>query len=92
MKQMEETSSYSGKKLKEIRINRGIKIEEIVESTKVTKDHLINIEEENFSEIPARIYLKGFIISYADCLGLDSNKVVEDILKNLDRQSESQYS
>ena len=97
---MEDILLYSGRKLKEIRMSRGIELDEIVEATKVRKKQLIKIEEEKYGELPAKIFLKGFLMSYASHLGLDSQKVVNDILKkveennllHVDNQLESQYS
>ena len=97
---MEDTVLYSGRKLKEIRISRGIELEEMVESTKIRKSQLINIEDENYDELPAKVFLKGFLISYANHLDLNSKKVAEDILnkveaetlKNVDNETKTQYS
>jgi cytoskeletal protein RodZ len=38
------------------------------------------IEEEAFERLPALVYLKGFLRSYARSLGLDSQKVIEEYL------------
>jgi cytoskeletal protein RodZ len=39
------------------------------------------IEEEAFEKLPALVYLKGFLKSYAQSLGLDPQKVVEEYLR-----------
>ncbi|MBE9537205.1 MAG: helix-turn-helix domain-containing protein [Proteobacteria bacterium] len=82
---MKEALSYSGKTLKEIRVRKGIKLEDVSESTKVSKRHLINIEEENFSDLPAKIYFKGFLGSYASCLGINEDEVLKQMLDRFDQ-------
>jgi cytoskeletal protein RodZ len=44
---------------------------------------LESIEEETFEKLPALVYLKGFLKSYAQSLGLDPQKVIEDYLQLL---------
>jgi cytoskeletal protein RodZ len=38
------------------------------------------VEEEVFEKLPPLVYLKGFLKSYAQSLGLDPPKVIEDYL------------
>jgi cytoskeletal protein RodZ len=39
------------------------------------------IEEEAFEKLPALVYLKGFLRAYAQSLGLNSQKVVEEYIR-----------
>ena len=72
---------FGGSELKHVRQSRNIELKEVADSTNISKRHLLNIEEENFAELPARIYLKGFIVSYAKYLGLDKEKIANAILE-----------
>ncbi len=73
-----------GSELRRARQSNKIELKEVADSTNISKRHLLNIEDENFAELPARIYLKGFIISYARYLGLDAEKIANDILKRFE--------
>ena len=75
-------SFFRGENIKQIRTMRGIEIKEVAEKTNISRSYLENIELEKFGEMPARIYLKGFITSYAEFLGLDSAKVAGDLIKS----------
>lgn len=77
---MESSLSYSGKTLKEIRVRKGIKLEDVSELTRVSKRHLRNIEEENFFDIPARVYFKGFLCSYVRCIGINEDEVLSQMI------------
>jgi curved DNA-binding protein CbpA len=67
---------YDGVRLRRTRLFRGYEIEDISDVTKVSENHLRNIEEENFRELPADVYVRGFVTAYAKTIGLDPTVVV----------------
>lgn len=71
---------YSGPVLAALRRERGLSLEAIGAVSKVRTSHLRSVEEERFSELPAPIFLKGFVREYARCLSLDPVKVWQDYL------------
>ena len=74
---------YRGKALKVIREEMGIDLKTISQETKINMRILQWIEEEVVEKLPTLVYLKGFLRAYAQCLGLDSQKVIEEYLKSL---------
>jgi cytoskeletal protein RodZ len=52
--------------------------------TKVSARYLELIEEENFQKLPARAYIRGFIMLYAKALECNAEKVAADYLKRYD--------
>jgi len=58
------------------RCARGIEIDQIADSTKINPTYLRCIEEERFEYLPAEVYVRGFVISYARCVGLDPKRIV----------------
>ena len=79
----EETAPYRGKKLKQIREEMGIDLKTVSTKTRVNVKILEVIEEETLEKLPPLVYLKGFLKSYAGCLGLNPLKVVEGYLQFL---------
>jgi flagellar biosynthesis protein FlhG len=73
-----EVELYRGMTLKQVRERMGVELPTISKETKITIKILESIEEEAFEKLPALVYLKGFLKSYAQCLGLDPQKVMED--------------
>jgi len=69
---------YRGKALKEVRERMGVEPQTISKETKISIKTLEWIEEEAFEKLPPLVYLKGFLKSYAQSLGLDPQKVVEE--------------
>ncbi|MGO8988672.1 MAG: helix-turn-helix domain-containing protein [bacterium] len=73
----------SGRDLKRIRDELGISLEEISELVKVRVVYLHAIEEDQFEKTPSRIFLKGFLRAYAQCIGLDADMVASRYLKRI---------
>lgn len=76
-----EVEHYRGRELKQVRERMGIELQTVSKETKISLKILESLEEENFEKLPALVYLKGFLKGYAQCLGLDSQKVVEDYIQ-----------
>jgi flagellar biosynthesis protein FlhG len=78
-----EEGLYRGKTLKQVRERMGVELQIVSKETKISVKILESIEEETFEKLPALVYLKGFLKSYAQSLGLDPQKVIEDYLQLL---------
>lgn len=70
-------SVTTGKDIQELRISRDISIEEIHKKTNIPKKTLKDIEEERFEDLPALVYLKGFLKTYARTLNVDESQMVD---------------
>ncbi len=75
---------YRGKTLKQIREKIGVELQVVSMETKVSMKVLEQIEEEAFENLPALVYLKGFLKGYAQSLGLDPQKVIEEYLHSME--------
>lgn len=69
-----------GERMRREREMRGIKLEEITESTKISRRNLLALEEEHFDRLPGGIFNKGFVRAYARFLGLDEDQAVHDFM------------
>lgn len=66
-----------GTMLKEVRQQKGLKLNDIAKKLCVRKLYLDAIEESNYKELPPFPYGIGFIRSYASFLGLNGENIVE---------------
>jgi flagellar biosynthesis protein FlhG len=61
----------TGGALRGFREGRGVSLQEIATASKVGVRFLEYIEQDRHSELPAPVYLRGFLQEYARCVGLD---------------------
>ena len=67
-----------GDRLRREREMRGITLDEITESTKISRRHLEALEGEHFDQLPGGVFNKGFVRAYARFLGIDEDRAVAD--------------
>lgn len=70
------TPGLLGQALKNRRLQKGLALEDVTRALRVPTRYLNALEEERWSDLPARVYLEGFLVKYAEFLGLDSKDMV----------------
>lgn len=88
---VEQGEDFDGPQLRRLRMQRGFEIPDIAEVTKVSGRYLRSIEEEDFADLPAPVYVRGFVTAYASAIGLDPQKVAASYMPRFDaaRQGKS---
>lgn len=77
----DDEGDFDGARLRRARLNHGIELEEIQRVTKVNPTYLQFLEEERFADLPAAVYVRGFVMGYAGCLGLDPKRVADSYMQ-----------
>lgn len=72
-----------GEKLRKQREQRGIELEAISNTTKISTRMLRALEEEHFDQLPGGVFNKGFVRAYARHVGLDEQEAIADYLAAL---------
>jgi cytoskeleton protein RodZ len=67
-----------GSSLREARLRQGLDFPEIETGTKIRGKYLQALEDENFDVLPGETYIKGFLRTYAEYLGLDGQLYVDE--------------
>jgi cytoskeletal protein RodZ len=67
-----------GNSLREARERQGLGYPEIELATKIRAKYIRALEEEDFTSIPGDAYIRGFLRSYAEYLGLDGDVYVDE--------------
>lgn len=70
-----ETFDSPGKYLKAKRESQKLSLKEVADTTRIREPVLRALEEDRYANLPA-IYVRSFLSTYAECLGLDSNEVI----------------
>jgi hypothetical protein len=67
-----------GNSLRDARVRQGLELPELETQTKIRAKYLKALEEEQFDLLPGDAYVKGFLRTYADRLGLDGQLYVDE--------------
>jgi hypothetical protein len=67
-----------GNSLREARMRQGLDYPQVELATKIRAKYIRALEEEEFEILPSGTYIKGFMRSYADFLGLDGQLYVDE--------------
>jgi hypothetical protein len=67
-----------GSSLREARLRQNLDFPELEERTKIRPKYLRALEDERFDILPAPTYVRGFLRSYAQALGLDGQPFVDE--------------
>ena len=67
-----------GATLREARLRQGLDFPELEERTKIRPKYLRALEDERFDILPAPTYVRGFLRSYAESLGLEGQPFVDE--------------
>jgi hypothetical protein len=67
-----------GTSLREARLQKGVEIPDAERATKIRAKYLRALETESFEVLPGQAYIKSFLRSYADYLGLDGQLFVDE--------------
>jgi hypothetical protein len=67
-----------GTSLREARTRQQLEFPELERATKIRSKYLRALEDEQFDLLPAQTYVKGFLRTYAEYLGLDGQLYVDE--------------
>lgn len=76
-------TEFTGALLRKVRESQGIEITDISQRTKISIAHLVAIESESFGDLPALVYVQGFVQQVAKFLKLDPLQVGKTYTRRL---------
>src|SRR3712207_4173457 len=76
-----------GDQLRETRLRSRIDIAEVEAATKIRAKYLRALENEEWDLLPGPTFVKTFLRTYADYLGLDARMLVEEYRQRYERPS-----
>jgi flagellar biosynthesis protein FlhG len=76
-------TQFSGGLLRKVRESQGIELEDIAQRTKISVSHLAAIENEAAGDLPASVYVQGFVQTVAKFLKLDPAQVSKTYMRRL---------
>ncbi len=79
-----DIGEVTGALLKMLREQRNLTVQNLADITKMGGRYIEGIEEENYRKLPARPYLRGFLVNYAKALGYEPDRIVTDYMRRFD--------
>jgi len=70
-----------GERLKKIRLERRLSLADVSKSTKIQVKYLAFLEDGEYSKLPADVYVKGFLKSYAGYMGMNETILIKQYLR-----------
>jgi cytoskeleton protein RodZ len=67
-----------GESLREARTRRGLTPADVHKAIRIRERYLTALEEERWAVLPGEAYVRGFLKTYADFLGLDGNLYLDE--------------
>lgn len=77
-----------GNSLREARLRQGFEFPRVEADTKIRAKYLRALEEEHFEVLPGETYVKGFLRTYAEYLGLDGQLYLDEFNSRFTREEE----
>ena len=70
-----------GEKMRRIRNEKRVILPEIAKNTKIQLEYLEYLENGDYNKLPADVYVKGFLKSFADYLGVNEEYLIKSFNK-----------
>jgi cytoskeleton protein RodZ len=77
-----------GASLREARVKRGLSPADVHKAIRIRDRYLQALEDERWELLPGDAYVKGFLRTYADFLGLDANLYVDEYTSRFAQREE----
>lgn len=79
---------WSGHTLREVREYKGVSVQQLSQFTKINSFYISAVEDMLPANLPASVFVRGYIVQIARALGLPEEKVVTSYMANFQRSSE----
>ena len=83
-----ERARRTGDVLRQARSERGITLADVEQDIRINRTYLEALESARFDVLPAPVYARGFMCSYARYLGLDPDEALLAVPRDLPRPTE----
>lgn len=78
-------TEFTGPLLRLVRESQGVRLEDVSQRTKIGLNYLKAIEDDDYANLPALVYARGFVTEYAKSLRLDPTQVSRTYIRRYRR-------
>ncbi|UOF00511.1 helix-turn-helix domain-containing protein [Bdellovibrio reynosensis] len=81
-KEIAAQANWDGALLKKVREYKNLTVQKVSEITKINSYYVTAIEAMDAGNLPAVVFVRGYVVQMAKALGLDDKKVADSYMKN----------
>ena len=81
--ELRQAENFDGELLRRVRNYKNINLESLSQEIRVSRTYLHALEQEDYSSLPADVFVRGFVVQYAKAVGLMPEKVAKSYMKKL---------
>jgi len=74
---------WSGSLLREVRVARGLSLQEMCDSSRISVRYLEAVEQDDYEKLPSPTFVRGYVREMGRLLDLDEARLVEGYMKRL---------
>lgn len=79
--ELSNAADWDGAILQKVRLYKNVSIDKMSEATRISRTYLMAVETNDYKNLPAAVFVRGFVVQMARVLGLDENKVASSYIK-----------
>lgn len=79
--ELKAATDFDGVFLQKIRLYKNVSIDRLSEATRISRPYLMALETNDYKNLPAAVFVRGFVVQIARNLGLDETKVAASYMK-----------
>lgn len=83
---IKELSDCSGSFIQKVRTYKNISLDDLSKFSKISKANILAIEKEEFESLPAKVFIRGFVMQVCKLLGLESAAFTKEYMKLVDEK------
>lgn len=80
-----------GHYLREVRESLGLDVRDVAHQLNIRAKYLLALENGDLGEIPGKVYARGYLMNYAEYLGLNKDEIAEEFDRLVDHQGQVKY-
>ena len=84
--EISQLKEFDGETLKKIRLYKNISIEQMSKETRISRSYLIALEANDYENLPAPVFARGFVVQVARLLNLNDQLVAQTYMSKFKKK------
>ena len=81
-REVADFEDFSGPVLQKIRLYKNISVDKLSDATRISRTYLMAVETNDYKQLPAAVFVRGFIVQIARVIGINETKAAASYMKH----------